>query len=67
MKKADAIRLLGGTPSDAARELGITVSAVSQWPDELTRQQEDRVLGHLHRTNRLHLLPRSSASEQHAG
>lgn len=44
MLKSDALRLLGGTISSAARKVGITASAVSQWPDELPPAIADRVV-----------------------
>jgi len=44
MKKSDAISLLGGTVSDAAKSIGINPQAVTQWPDELTPRIADRVL-----------------------
>ncbi len=44
MFKADAIKLLGGTISSAARKVGITASAVSQWPDQLPPAIADRVV-----------------------
>lgn len=43
MNKADAITLLGGTPATAARAIGITQQALSQWPDILPRRLQDRV------------------------
>jgi len=43
MNKQQAIDLLGGTVSAAARACGVTSSAVSQWPDELTKDHIDRV------------------------
>jgi transposase-like protein len=43
MNKQQAIELLGGTVSAAARACGVTSSAVSQWPDELTKDHIDRV------------------------
>lgn len=51
MKKAEAMRLLGGTNAAVARALGISSSAVSQWPDDedLPRVTEDRVLAALWR------------------
>ena len=49
MKKAEAIRLLGGTVTSAAKEIGITYQAVDKWPDELTRAIEDRVIAALAR------------------
>jgi hypothetical protein len=44
MNKSDAIRLLGGTNSAAAKAIGISSSAVSQWPDVLPPPIEDRVI-----------------------
>jgi DNA-binding transcriptional regulator YdaS (Cro superfamily) len=49
MKKSEAIDLLGGTNSAAAAEIGISPSAVGQWPDELPRTISDRVLAALWR------------------
>lgn len=51
MDKRTAIELLGGTVSIAAQKLGITSSAISQWPDEgdLPESAENRVLAHLAR------------------
>lgn len=43
MQKKSAIDLLGGSVTSAARACGISPSAVSQWPDELNRDQIDRV------------------------
>lgn len=45
MKKSEAIDLLGGTPSAAAKAIGISPSAVSQWPDDedLSDAVRDRV------------------------
>jgi DNA-binding transcriptional regulator YdaS (Cro superfamily) len=49
MNKAEAITLLGGTNASAARAIGITPAAVSQWPDELPARIADRVLAACHR------------------
>lgn len=35
MRKTEAIRTLGGTVASAAAAVGISPSAVSQWPDDL--------------------------------
>ncbi len=46
MKKSYAIRMLGGTPTKAAQAIGITPSAVGQWPEdptELPNSIRDRV------------------------
>lgn len=49
MFKATAIQLLGGSLTKAAEAVGVSVSAVGQWPDELPRRIEDRVLAALAR------------------
>ena len=49
MTKVRAIELLGGSPTTAAEKIGVTPSAISQWPDELPRRLEDRVLAALAR------------------
>ncbi|MBX3634025.1 MAG: hypothetical protein KF683_01280 [Rubrivivax sp.] len=49
MLKSTAIKMLGGTPTSAAAEIGVSPSAVSQWPDVLSRRIEDRVLAALAR------------------
>lgn len=43
MKKPDAIRLLGGSVASAAKAVGISSAAVSQWPLELPAAIADRV------------------------
>lgn len=43
MNKQNAINLLGGTPTKAARAIGITSQAVQRWPGELTDKIRDRV------------------------
>lgn len=49
MNKRRAIELLGGSHTSAAAACGITASAVSQWPDDLPKNIEDRVLAALAR------------------
>ena len=44
MNKATAIAMLGGSVSSAAEQVGVSPSAVSQWPDELPERISDRVL-----------------------
>lgn len=43
MDKTTAIKLLGGSASAVAREIGITPQAVGQWPDVLPAAIADRV------------------------
>lgn len=47
--KKEAIALLGGTLESAAKAVGVTKQAVSQWPDPLTSKIADRVLAALYR------------------
>jgi len=47
MKKSQAIDLLGGSIPAAASALGVSYQAVNQWPEELSRKVEDRVLAAL--------------------
>lgn len=49
MLKSQAIELLGGTVTAAAEAVGVTSSAVTQWPEELPRRIADRVLAALAR------------------
>lgn len=44
MKKQYAINLLGGTGSKAARTIGRTPQAITQWKDPLTRPVEALVM-----------------------
>lgn len=52
MKKSHAIYLLGGTPEKAAAKIGITVQAISMWPDVLSPKIKDRVEAAYHRSKR---------------
>ena len=45
MTKSDAIRIFGSTVTEMAAAIGVTRSAVSQWPEQLTQPQIDRVVG----------------------
>jgi DNA-binding transcriptional regulator YdaS (Cro superfamily) len=63
MDKAKAIELLGGTVSAAAAEVGVTPSAVTQWPDPLPQRIEDRVLAAIARK---HLAPELIGGESTA-
>lgn len=47
MKKARAMKLLGGTNAAAAHALGISRQAVFKWPDPLSRRIEGSVLAAL--------------------
>lgn len=44
MSKSEAIKRLGGTLKSAADSVGISVQAVSAWPDPLTDAIADRVI-----------------------
>ena len=50
--KQQAIELLGGTVSAAAKTLGIEYQAVAKWPESLTPRIEDRVIAALVRSGR---------------
>lgn len=45
MRKSDAIELFGGLQKNVADGIGVTPSAISQWPDELDQATADRILG----------------------
>lgn len=46
MKKQDAIKLFGSTLTDLGNALGGKgKSAISQWPNELTEDQKNMVIG----------------------
>lgn len=49
MLKTKAIELLGGTVAAAAKEIGVTYQAVSNWPDVLPDRIADRVVAALAR------------------
>lgn len=49
MKKSDAIELLGGSVSAAAKAIGVSYQAVRKWPDELPPRIADRVHAYLWR------------------
>lgn len=63
MKKARAIELLGGTVSAAAEACNVTTSAISQWPDDLPPNIENRVLAALARKHLPPSLLGSDATE----
>lgn len=44
MTKSDAIKIFGKA-ARLAEAIGVTPSAVSQWGEELSQQQADRILG----------------------
>lgn len=44
MTKDEAVRLLGGSPTSAARAIGIASQAIYTWPDVLPKRVADRVL-----------------------
>lgn len=45
LSKQQAVALFGGQTKGLAAALGVTSSAISQWPDVLRPEQVDRVLG----------------------
>jgi len=49
MTKQEATKLFGGTQRAMATALGVTESAVSQWPAVLSSRQADMVLGAAYR------------------
>lgn len=55
MNKRDAIRLFGSTVTELASALGLTRSAVSQWPERLRQAQADRVMGAAVRLGRVRI------------
>jgi hypothetical protein len=60
MNKSKAIQLLGGSVAAAAEAVGVSQSAISQWPDELPLRISDRVLAALARR---HLAPELIGAE----
>lgn len=60
MLKQRAIDLLGGTVTAAAEAIGVSPSAVSQWPEALPSRIADRVLAALARK---HLPPELIGAE----
>jgi hypothetical protein len=57
MLKKHALELLGGSVTSAANLIGVTPSAISQWPDELPKALEDRVIAALAREHMPELIP----------
>ena len=55
MTKHEATKIFGGTQSALAAALGVSRSAISQWPEQLSQRQADMVLG---AALRLGLLPK---------
>lgn len=45
MTKQEAADIFGGVHAELARALDMTRGGISQWPDELTEAQTDRVIG----------------------
>jgi transcriptional regulator with XRE-family HTH domain len=64
MNKREAIQLFGGTQRKLASALGVTESAISQWPHELTSRQCDLVIGAAYRLGRLPCEPASPDSSE---
>lgn len=66
MKKTDAITKLGGTYRSAADAIGCTRQAIQDWPDELPRRIEDRVLAALYRRSQDAPAPTEQAADASA-
>lgn len=47
MKKSTAIALLGGSVTEAAKAIGVTPQAITQWADDLPPRMVDRVIAAL--------------------
>ena len=63
MDKSEAIRLLGGTVTDAAKAIGVSTQAISLWPEKLPPRIADRVQAALwRRVASVVSLPASSPS-----
>jgi transposase-like protein len=62
MNKQEAIALLGDSVTDAAREIGITVQALSQWPELLPSRLVDRVQAALWRKHQKSQVVRATKS-----
>lgn len=45
MTKQEAADIFGGVHAELARALDMTRGGISQWPDDLTEAQTDRVIG----------------------
>lgn len=70
MTKQEAADIFGGVHAELARALDMTRGGISQWPDELTEAQMDRVIGAAIRLGKTvpqrFREPRSSAANQQA-
>jgi len=65
MEKKTAIDLLGGSVTSAALACAISTSAISQWPDILTKDQTHRVQAALWRKQEA-LRTKRTPRKQHA-
>lgn len=52
MNKQQAIQLLGGSVSEAAKQIGVSYHAVRKWPDVLSPRIADRVVAAVARQTR---------------
>jgi translation initiation factor RLI1 len=66
MKKTTAIKLLGGSIKAAAEACEITSSAISQWPEDLTKDQIDRVQAALYRQSKAGKPSKTKAAPEQA-
>lgn len=67
MLKTEALELLGGTPAAAAREVGVSTQAISQWPDQLPPRIVDRVQAALWRISQRNGEAAADQADQVAG
>lgn len=66
MHKTQAIELLGGSITSAAKAIGISYQAVNKWPDELPPRIADRVYAVWGKKNMPELAQASNQSAQPA-
>ncbi len=63
MKKSEALALFDNMPSRLARAIGVNRQAITNWPDELSDYQRDRVQAALWRRHAGNLFKASKAMD----
>jgi DNA-binding transcriptional regulator YdaS (Cro superfamily) len=58
--KSQAVKLFGSQAA-VARALGVSNQAISQWPEQLTQAQQDRLVGAAVRLGKLSARPQQAA------